>query len=107
MAFSLANIEALRYVLGSVHGFVQNCVPTLAPVVFTWYFDNAQGNENTLDGSRKIPELSRQRVPAGHWSCVPLGMNLKFSGVAANVLLASSGVNSLTLLVSCATSLAG
>ena len=37
-----------------------------------------------------------------------LSMNLRLSsrGVAANVLLASSGVHSLTLLVSCATSLA-
>ena len=34
------HIEALRCVLRSLDGFVQNCVPTLAPVVFARYFDN-------------------------------------------------------------------
>ena len=65
------------------------------------------GCETVLCWCRRIPELSRQRVPAGCQSCIDWAWTWDSSGgVAANVLPVSSGVNSLTLLVSCATSLA-
>ena len=100
------DIEALRCVRRSVHGIVLNCVPTLALVVFTWHLDHRSATcravkcallmSFTSAGARRSPVMHR------------LSMNLRLSGgsVAANVLLASSGVHSLTLFVSCATSLA-
>ena len=108
------NIQALCSILRSVRSFVQNCVPTRALVIFSWHFDHARTtfravemrptdlveSQNSLSlssaGARRLPVIQR------------LSMTLRLSSgsLAAKVLLASSGVNSLTLVVSCATSLA-
>ena len=102
------NIEALRCVLRAAHGSVQNCIPAVALVAFTWYFhdhratrfaeklcstDVVESKTFTSAGARLSPIMHR------------LSMNSMLSngGVAANVLLASSGVNSITRVFACAT----
>ena len=101
------NIEALCCVLPSTHGFVQNGRPMLALVVFTCNLDHdgatCKAVKMCSTDVKEFPERTGARLlPVMH----RLSMNLRVSsgGVAANVLLASAGVNSLALLVSCATS---
>ena len=74
------------------HGVcVQNCVSTLALIVFVWHLDHKGSTRSTVilrptdvAGGRQPPVMHR------------LSMRLSSGRVAANVSIASSGVNSLT-----------
>ena len=101
------NIEALCGVHRSIHDFVQNCIPTLALVVFMWHLDHDSATCKAVNMcSPDVVESQKLHVSG----CPPVDSHaptehgLSTGGVAANVLLASTGVNSLTLLVSCRTS---
>ena len=108
MAFSLATSQhcAASFV---PHMAVSRTAYTLASVAFAWHLDHNSATcragkmcSTEAINPRTLTSAGASRLPVMH----RLSMNLRLSsgGVAAHVLLASSGVNSRTLLVSCAKS---
>ena len=106
------NIEALRSVFRSVHGFVQNCMTIRALVVFSWHLDHDRTTCKAVEmrstdvvepqnflfskcSSLASHTWTEHNLEALQWEC---GCKR-----AARVLCRELA---LTLLVSCATSLA-